>query len=63
MGHEEQDIDEEAQEANKKVENADDEEHQEVPGRVGRAVEVRDDGQDKHDEGQDRGNWVDNEKR
>jgi hypothetical protein len=62
VGHKEEDIDEEAQEADKKVEDADDEQHQQVPSRMGWAVEVGDDGENKHDQSQDGCNGVHNEK-
>lgn len=62
VGDKEQDIDEKAQEADEEGDNADDEQHQQVPSRMGRAVEVGDDGENEHDESQDGCNWVHNEK-
>lgn len=50
MGDEEEDIDKEAQQAAEEVNQADDEDHQEVPRRVRRRMEVSNDGQNKHDQ-------------
>lgn len=61
MGHEQQDIDEEAQEADEEIDDAYDEQQQQVPRRVGRAVQVGDEGEDKHDEGYKSGNRVNDE--
>jgi hypothetical protein len=63
VGHEQQDIDEEAQQAEEEVENADQEEDQKVAGRVGRAVEMGDDSKDEHDKGQEGRDRVDDEER
>jgi hypothetical protein len=62
VGHKEQDIDEEAQEADEEIDDAHDEDHQQVPRRVGWAVEVSNHGEDKHDESEEGGNWMNNEK-
>lgn len=63
VGHEEQNVDEEAEQANQKIENAHDEQQQQEPGRVGRAVEVSDDGENEHDESNGGGDRVNNKKR
>lgn len=62
VGHKEQDVDEETQEADEEIDDAHDEDHQQEPRRVGWAMEVRNHGQDKHDESEEGGNRVNNEK-
>jgi hypothetical protein len=62
VGHEEQDIDEEAQEAEEEVEDAHNEQQQQVPSRVGWAVQMSNDGENEHDKSYESGDRVDDQK-
>jgi len=58
MGNEQQNVDKEAQQTGQKVNNADNKDDQEVSRRMGRRMEMGDNGEDQHGQSKKSGHRV-----